>query len=147
MERNFEKIIQQNLEEHGDLIIGDQTFSNQIIFDEGIQCSIFGTLTFLEMDFKKIDFTGSSFWNLIFENFQIQKSDVTRASFHKGHFRNSSFIDSNLGGSIFSDLELIETKFKNNNLDSIAARSVKLWKGNQLTEVENSLKFGEILSC
>lgn len=30
-----------------------------MISDQFIQCSIFGTITFFESDFKRIDFTGS----------------------------------------------------------------------------------------
>lgn len=38
MESKFKKII-KNLDEDELLTIGDQTFSNEIIFDESIQCS------------------------------------------------------------------------------------------------------------
>ena len=67
MENKFERII-ENLEEEETLIIGDQTFLNEMILDESIQCSILGTLTFFEVDFKRIDFTGSNFVNCEFKN-------------------------------------------------------------------------------
>ena len=51
MKNKFERIV-ENLEERETLTIGDQTFLNEIIFDESIQCSIFGTITFFEVDFK-----------------------------------------------------------------------------------------------
>ena len=51
----FERII-ENLEEEETLTLGDQTFLNEMILDESIQCSILGTLTFFEVDiFKNID--------------------------------------------------------------------------------------------
>ena len=52
----FERII-ENLEDEETLTLGDQTFSNEMILDESIQCFILGTLTFFEVDFKRVDFT------------------------------------------------------------------------------------------
>jgi hypothetical protein len=40
MENKFERII-ENLEKRKILTLGDQTFLNEIILDESIQCSIF----------------------------------------------------------------------------------------------------------
>lgn len=51
MENKFERII-ENLEEKKTLKLGDQIFLNEMILDESIQCSILGTLTFFEIDFK-----------------------------------------------------------------------------------------------
>ena len=39
MENKFEKIL-ENLEEEETLTIGDQTFLNEIILDEALQCSV-----------------------------------------------------------------------------------------------------------
>ncbi len=103
MNNKFKNII-ENLKEEEHLILGDQTFVNERIFDASIQCSIFGTLAFFEVDFQEIDFTGSTivncqfkncrfkdvtfrkcdFWNSTFENCQIETSNFTRAIFHKG---------------------------------------------------------------
>ena len=58
MENKFERII-ENLEEEETLIIGDQTFLNEMILDKSIQCSILGTLTFFEVDFKKLTSRGA----------------------------------------------------------------------------------------
>jgi uncharacterized protein YjbI with pentapeptide repeats len=164
MENKFERII-ENLEEEETLIIGDQTFLNEMILDESIQCSILGTLTFFEVDFKRIDFTGSTFvncefkncrfkdvilrkcefWNPTFENCQIERSNLTRANFHKGTFRNCNFLNVNLRASYFSDFEFIETKFNSSDLDLIGARSIKVWKLNHCTEIEESSNFGNLL--
>ena len=67
MENKFEIII-ENLEEEETLTLGDQTFLNEMIFDESIQYSLFGTITFFEVDFKRVDFTGSTFVNCEFKN-------------------------------------------------------------------------------
>ena len=53
MENKFKRII-KNLEEEETLTVGDQTFLNEMIFDKYIQCSIFGTITFFEVDFKRV---------------------------------------------------------------------------------------------
>jgi uncharacterized protein YjbI with pentapeptide repeats len=164
MENKFERII-ENLEEIETLIVGDQTFLNEMILDQSIQCSIFGTLTFFEVDFKRVDFTGSTFvncefencrfkdvilrkcefWDTTFENCQIEKSHLTRANFHKGNFRNCIFIESNLTASYFAEFEFIETKFNKSDLSLIGARSIKVWKLNQCTEIENPSNFGNLL--
>ena len=164
MESKFEKIL-ENLEEEETLIIGDKTFLNEMIFDESIQCSIFGTLTFFEVDFKRIDFTGSTFvncefkncrfkdvilrkcefWNPTFENCQIERSNLTRANFHKGSFRNCNFLNANLSASHFSDFEFIETKFNSSDLDLIGARSIKVSRSNQSIEIANSLNLEKTL--
>lgn len=44
-------------------IVGDQTFLNQMILGESIQCFIFGAITFF-----KVDFTRNTFYEL-----QVQK--------------------------------------------------------------------------
>ena len=164
MKNKFQKIV-ENLEEQEILMVGDQTFLNEIILDEFIPCSILGTLTFFEVDFKKVNFTDSTFvncqfknyrfkdvmfvkcdfWNPTFENCQIERSNLTRANFHEGTFRNCIFIKSNLTASNFSEFEFIKTKFNNSDLDLIGARSIKVWKLNQCTEIEESSNFGNLL--
>ena len=140
MKNKFERII-ENLEEEEILTIGDQTFLNEMILDESIQCSILGTLTFFEVDFtgstfvncefkncrfKDVILRKCEFWNPTFENCQIERSNLTRANFHKGTFRNCIFIKANLTASNFSEFEFIKTKFNNSDLDLIGARSIKV---------------------
>ena len=164
MKNKFEIII-ENLEEDQPLMLGDQTFLNEIISDESVQCSVLGTINFFEVDFKRTDFTGSTFvncafkncrfkdvilrkcdfWNPTFDNCQIERSNLTRANFHNGSFQNCNFLNVNLRASDFSDFEFIETKFNNSNLDLIVARSIKVWKLNQCTEIEKSSNFGNLL--
>ena len=164
MENKFERVI-ENLEEEETLTLGYQTFLNEMILNKSIQCFILGTLTFFEVDFKKVDVTGSTlvncefkncrfndvifrkceFWNPTFENCQIEKSNLTRANFHKGTFRNCIFLKVNLTASNFSNFEFIETKFNNSDLNLIGARSIKVWKLNQCTKIEESSNFGNFL--
>lgn len=60
MKNKFEKII-EDLEERETLTLGDQTFLNEVIWDESIQCSILGTTIFSGVDFEQVDFTGFHF--------------------------------------------------------------------------------------
>ena len=53
MKNKFQKIV-ENLEEQEILMVGDQTFLNEIILDEFIPSSILGTLTFLKSILKKL---------------------------------------------------------------------------------------------
>lgn len=164
MENNkFEQTI-ENLQEGETLTIGDQTFLNEIIFDESLQCSLLGTLSFFEVDFQRVNFEGSTFinctfkncrfrdtvlrkcefWNPIFEDCKIEKSNLTRAAFQNGTFRNCSFLESNLRASHFAESDFIKTNFNNSDLDLIEARSIKIWKLNQWTEIEKSSNFGNL---
>jgi uncharacterized protein YjbI with pentapeptide repeats len=146
-------------------IIANLAFLNEMILDEALQCLILGTRIFFEVDFQRVDFTGSTFvnckfkncrlkdvrfrkcefWNPTFKNCQIERSNLTRANFHKGTFRNCIFIKANLTASNFSEFEFIPTKFNNSALDLIGARSIKVWKLNQSTEIEKSSNFGNLL--
>ena len=164
MENKFQKIV-ENLEQQEILIVGHQTFLNEIILDEFIPCSILGTLTFFEVDFKKVNFTDSTFvncqfknyrfkdvmfvkcdfWNPTFENCQIETSNLKRANFYKGTFRNCIFTKSNLRATDFSEFEFIKTKFTNSDLDLIGAQSVKVWKLNQYIEIEEPSNLGNLL--
>nr|WAK84822.1 hypothetical protein [Amicula sp. isolate GU52X-4 cfCalB7] len=164
MINKFEKII-ENQSQMETLVIRDGTFSNEIIFEAFLQCSIFGTLTFHEINFERVDFTGSNFvnckfkncqfkdvifrkcefWKSTFENCTIEKSDLTRASFSKGAFQNCNFLKVNLRGSDFLDFELIDTIFTNSILDLIGASQVNIWKSNQCTDVQDSLNLGDFL--
>ena len=164
MENKFQKIV-ENLEQQEILIVGHQTFLNEIILDEFIPCSILGTLTFFEVDFKKVNFTDSTFvncqfknyrfkdvmfvkcdfWNPTFENCQIETSDLTKACFDTGTFQNCIFIKSDLTASCFSEFEFIKTKFTNSDLDLIGAQSVKVWKLNQYIEIEEPSNLGNLL--
>ena len=80
-----------------------------------------------------------------FEKWKIERSNLTRADFHKGTFRNCVFIKSNLTASNFSEFEFIKTKFNNSDLDLIGARSIKVWKLNQCTEIKKSSNFVNLL--
>jgi len=164
MENKLKTII-ENLEEDEILMLGDQTFLNQIILDESLQCSVLGKIIFFEVDFKRIDFTGSTFvncefkncrfkdlilrkcdfWNPTFENCQIERSNLTRANFHNGTFRNCNFLNVNLRASDFSDFEFIETKFNNSDLDLIGARSIKVSRSKQSIEIEKPSNLEKIL--
>jgi hypothetical protein len=51
----------------------------------------------------------------------------------------------NLTASNFSDSEFIKTTVNNSDVDLIGARSIKVWKLNQFTEIEESSNFGIFL--
>jgi len=164
MNSKFIKIIESS-DRTETLTIGDKTFSKEVVLNQSLQCSLFATLTFSEVEFKEVDFSGSMFmnctfkncifkdvtfrkcdlWNTILENCQIETSDFTRTNFCKGVLQNCSFIKVNLRASDFSELEFIRTKFDHSNLDLISARSIKVWKLNQWTEIEKSSNLGPFL--
>lgn len=160
----FDSII-ESLDESQPVVIGNQTFLNEIILDKFLQCSILAEISFFEINFKQVDFTGSSlincrfknctfeetvirkckFWNSVFENCQFEKCNLTRVNFTKGNFQNCRFINGNLNGSDFLDFEFIQTKINNTSLDCIGAESTKVWKLNQCIEIKQSFDFGKFL--
>ena len=162
MENKFKRII-ENLEEL--LVLDDEIFSNELILDEHSQCSLLGTVTFSGVYFKAVDLADSTFvncrfkncrfkgvmlqkcnfWSSTFENCQIEKSSLTKASFHKGNFENCTFIDSKLSFTYFSEFDFIETKFNDSNLNSIGAESIKIYKLNQCSEIQESYNLRNFL--
>lgn len=164
MKNSFERLI-NNLEKLESLIIGERTFIDELVSDESIQCSLLGTISFFDVAFEKVDFTGSTFvnckfenctfinvtfekcdfFNIIFDNCKIETSDFTRASFSKEKFQNCNFYKVDLTATIFRHFEFNETKFSDCTLELIMSQSVKLCKLNQLTLVEDSSDFGKFL--
>lgn len=143
-------------EEEIRLKIRNQTFTNEIDLHQYIEWNalagiIFVTCRFEELDllgkvfgscdFKdcKFNFRKCQFSNCKFENCQIVNSDLTRAEFDDSSFRNCEFLKSDLAASDFRRCELVETTFKNSNLDRIVARNIKCWKLNQLTKIKANI--------
>lgn len=117
MTNTLQNIIRE-LKEGNHLELGNEHFSNEIIFNESVQCSILGDITFFNLDFRNVDLTGS----------HVVACD----------FKNCNFINVNLIASDFSNFEFVETKFKNSKLDFLGVRSIKVWKSKQCTEIEKS---------
>ena len=73
---NFESII-ENLEELNNLeLCNNEKFSNEIILDYYLQCSVLGKIHFVNITFENIDFTGSFFSKNIFENCKFNKCNI-----------------------------------------------------------------------
>ena len=155
----------ENLEEESRLKIRNQTFTNEIDLDQYIEWNalagiifvncrfeeldllgkVFGSCDFKDCKFNNLSFRKCQFSNCKFENCQIENCDLTRAEFSDSSFRNSRFLKSDLAASDFRRCELVETKFKNSNLDFIVARNLKCWKSNQLIKIKKSSNFANIL--
>lgn len=80
MKNIFSKTI-ANLRESGNLKVTRQTFSNQIVFDQSIQCGQFTSIKFLNSDFKNIDFTGSDFVDCLFENCTFENVTFSKCQY------------------------------------------------------------------
>jgi uncharacterized protein YjbI with pentapeptide repeats len=105
-----------NLADNSPLVIGQQTFSNEIIFDQDISCAILGKIHFLNCEVEEVNFTGSSFGTCIFENCTFQEVN---------------FIASDL-----QYCEFTEPKFKNIDLDVgyMRVTDLKVWKLNEIKD-------------
>jgi uncharacterized protein YjbI with pentapeptide repeats len=165
MKNNFQSII-ENLKKGDNLELGnDEKFSNEIILNQYLQCSVLGGISFVNVTFENIDFTRSRFSQVIFENCrlsnaifkksdfwdciflecQITESDLTRTEFNSNTFKNCQFLNSNLKASDFMDSEFKETMFKNSNLDLIIIINVKVWKSNKWIKIKDECNFEKIL--
>ncbi len=83
--------------------------------------------------------------NCEFKNCRFKEVILRKCEFWNTTFENCIFIKANLTASNFSEFEFIKTKFNNSDLDLIGARSIKVWKLNQCTEIEESSNFGNLL--
>lgn len=64
MNHNLQSII-RNLEKGDKLVLGNnEKFSNEIVLNQSLQCSVLGGINFVNLTFKNIDFTGSFFLRL-----------------------------------------------------------------------------------
>jgi uncharacterized protein YjbI with pentapeptide repeats len=165
MNNNLQSII-GNLEKDDKLELGNnKKFSNKILLNQSLQCSVLGGINFVNLTFKNINFTGSFFFKTIFENCrfsnvilrksefwsctflecQMTESNLTRAEFNSSTFKNCEFLNSNLKASNFMDFQFRETIFKNSNLDLILVEDVKVWKSNEWIEIKDESNFEKIL--
>ena len=164
MKNTLQNIIKK-LRLGSNLEVINEYFSNEIILNQSVQCSILGGTTFFKVDFRNIDFTGShmiafnfkdcifdnvtlvkcEFWDSTFENCQIENSNLARVDFYDSKFKNCNFINVNLKASYFSNFEFIETKFKNSQMNSIIVSSVKVSRSEQSIEVEDFFSFEKTL--
>lgn len=164
MKHDFEKLL-DTLDSDKSLIIGEQTFVDEVVADESLQCSIVGTVNFYGVKFKNVDWTGSTivnckfkncifidvtfrkcdFFGTTFENCKIETSDFTRVGFAKGKFQNCNFWNVDLTASRFENSEFNDTKFDECKLDLIVIESVKVCNLNQFNLVKASTDFGKFL--
>lgn len=166
MNNNLQNII-ENLEKGNKLVLGNnEKFSNEIVLNQFLQCSVLGGIYFVNLTFKNIDFTGSffsktifenctfsnvivrksEFWNCTFFECQIVESNLTRAEFNSSTFKNCEFLQSNLTASNFMNSEFRETIFKNSHLDFILVEGGKVWKSNEWTQIKDLYTFKELLT-
>jgi len=159
------KLTLENIENTTKIVIGGETFVDESLSDQYVQCALIGAVNFININFENIDFTGSTFincnfenctfknvcfrkcdfWNLIFKNCYLEMSDLTRTNFHTSSFEKCSFLNVNLRASSFSEFNFIDTKFNNSNLELVYGSSIKIYKNNQWIEIEHSSSLKEFL--
>ena len=164
MKNDFSKTI-ANLRESGNLKAISQTFSNQIVFDQSIQCGLFTSIKFLDSDFKNVDFTGSDFVDCLFENCTFENvtfskcqywnctikkttfsnSALTRSEFTLSFLENSRFFRSDLQATDFSECKFKEVNSWSSNLDFILVFDIQFWDSKKWINVENPDQFKNLL--
>lgn len=80
--------ITESFEAGNHLELVDENFSKEILFDQNLQYSILGGITFVNVNFKSIDFTSSFFPKIHFEN-----SRFNTTIFRKMDFWNYDFLN------------------------------------------------------
>ena len=165
MKNTLQNIIKE-LRQGSSLVLGNENFSNEIILNQSVQSSILGDITFYKVDFRNVNFIGSHLvacnfknclfdnvllvkcevWNCTFENCQIENCNLVRANFYDSNFKNCNFINSDLTASYFSQVEFIETIFKDSKFDFIAVDSVKVSGLGQSITVDELVRFEKTLN-
>lgn len=107
MRIKFEQIL-SNLEIGNSLVIADQKFSNEVVIDYQIQCSVLSEIHFLNCDFQSVDFTGSCFGNCIFENCRFQNTVFSKSEFWDCVFQDCQILNVDL--KFWNSKEWIEIK-------------------------------------
>ena len=156
-----------NLEDNSPLVIGKQTFSNEILFDQDLSCAILSKIHFLNCEFEEVDFTGSyfgtcifenctfqntifykcEFWKCTFQNCQILECNLTKSDFNTSIFTNCKFQEVNFISSALKYCEFTEPKFENIDLDIeyMIVVDLKIWKSNELIEIKDFSSFEKLL--
>lgn len=155
-----------NIQKSGDLKVKSQTFSNEVVFNQSIQCGQFTSIKFLNFEFKNIDFTGTDFidclfencifenvtfskcqyWNCIIKNTKFSNSILKRAEFRWSFFENSRFFRSDLEATDFSNCKFKEVTSWSSNLDFILVFDIQFWNSKEWINVENSEQFKNLLN-
>jgi uncharacterized protein YjbI with pentapeptide repeats len=104
-----------NLEDNSPLVIGQQNFSNEILFDQDLSSDILGRINFLNCEFEEVDFTGSYFRTCSFENFIFKNTIFSKCDFWNCTFQNRQILECNLTKSDFNTSIFTNCKFQEVN--------------------------------
>lgn len=156
-----------NIDDNSRLVIGEKTFSNEILFDQDLSCAILGKIHFLNCEFEEVDFAGScfgtcifencifkntifykcEFWKCTFQNCQILECNLTKSDFDNSIFTNCKFQEVNFIASQFKYCEFTEPKFENIdlNLRCMIVVDSKVCKSNDCIEIKDFSSFQKLL--
>ena len=107
MTQTFNDIL-ATLENSKSLEVGNQAFTNGMVFDHDLSMSVFWDLNFSNFNFSKVNFSGSYFTDCKFENCTFEKTILRKCEFTDSTFKNCNVINSSLTKADFQ-----ETIFKN----------------------------------
>lgn len=144
MTQTFNDIL-ATLENSKSLEVGNQAFTNEIIFDQDLSMSVFWDLNFSNFNFSKVNFSGSYFTDCKFENCTFDKtilrkceftdstfkncniinSSLTKAEFDEHIFKNCQFNKVDFGWSQFTDCEFLQTKLDDINFEATIISGLK----------------------
>jgi len=144
MTQTFNDIL-ATLENSKSLEVGNQAFTNGMVFDQDLSMSVLWDLNFSNFNFSKVNFSGSYFTDCKFENCTFEKtilrkceftdstfkncnvinSSLTKAEFDEHIFKNCQFKKVNFGWSQFTDCQFLETKLDDINFEATIISGLK----------------------
>ena len=144
MQNKLKNIIEK-FQNDGNLVISNQNFLNEIIFESIFSVAIFDQVSISNCKFEEAQFLGShfrhctfknckfedvifyksEFWGCTFENCEIIHSEAVKADFQETIFKNCEFKQVDFGWSYFANCKFLETKLDNINFEGTIMSDLK----------------------
>nr|YP_010283223.1 hypothetical protein MKU01_pgp151 [Psammodictyon constrictum]ULD16342.1 hypothetical protein [Psammodictyon constrictum] len=135
----------ERFQNDGDLVIRNQNFLNEIIFESIFSVAVFDQVSISNCKFEEAQFLGShfshcifkncrfqnsllrkcEFWGCTFQNCEILDCEISKTEFDEHIFKNCQFHKVGFGWSHFMDCEFLETKLDDINFEATIINDLK----------------------
>ena len=144
MQNKLKNLIER-FQNDGNLVIRNQNFLNEIIFESIFSVAVFDQVSISNCKFEEAQFLGSHFRHCIFKNCRFQNSllrkcefsgctfqnceiiecEATKVEFDKTIFKNCQIKQVDFGWSWFADCQFLETKLDDINFEATIISDLK----------------------
>lgn len=144
MQNRLKNLIER-FQNDGNLVIRNQNFLNEIIFESIFSVAVFDQVSISNCKFEEAQFLGShfchcifkncrfqnsllrkcEFWGCTFQNCEILDCEISKTEFDEPIFKNCQFHKVGFGWSHFMDCEFLETKLDDINFKATIINDLK----------------------